>query len=125
MRNQFLQLAQRLSKDSPALIARTSIYHARPYASLAVDKAKEQQAAGWLGTSTDGSETKSYVNGKWEAVGEHSLRWYEVKDPVSESLLEKQTSILTPCPGINTSIVYTKSTDKGTAAQGGIPQKSC
>lgn len=79
MSPQFLRSTTLAKRAATSLSARADI---RSYASLAQSKAKEQQDAGWLGTCTDGSETKSYVNGRWEKVGKNSLRWYEVKDPV-------------------------------------------
>jgi hypothetical protein len=77
--------------------ARLSTKSCRPMSALASQKAKEHQASGWKGTTTDGGETKSYINGEWTEIGGKAEKWFDVNDPVCSArslLFDKMVTLL-------------------------------
>lgn len=70
------RIARPIAAHSPRVFSRSM-------AGIAAQKAKELQALGWKGTTTDGGETKSFINGQWVSVGNEATKWWDVTDPVS------------------------------------------
>ena len=66
----------------------------RPSSTLSTQKAQAHNEQGWLGTRTDGGESKQFIDGQWVEVGEESSRWFDVRDPVSTASMAIQARVL-------------------------------
>jgi hypothetical protein len=76
------------TKQLPTMLIRPRPLHhrlTRPSSTLTLSaqKAQSHQSQNWLGTCTDGGESKQFIDGQWVEVGDESKRWFDVRDPVS------------------------------------------